>query len=77
MKYLKTFESMEDDTAIIYNTIDTAIEETPTLDYDDVFDWMNVVFSSVEAQLEEVLEEDILDSIRDDYSEYVMSYWKD
>lgn len=77
MKYLKTFESMEDDKAIIYNTIDTAIEETPTSDYDDVFDWMNVVFSSVEAQLEEIIEEDILDSIRDDYSEYVMSYWKD
>ena len=61
---------------IIYSKIDSAIETNPQEDYADVFDWMNVIFSEVESELEDVLDEDEIEDIRSDYDEYVMGHWE-
>ena len=60
---------------LIYSKIDSAIETKPQEDYTDVFDWMNVIFSEVESELEDILDEDEIEEIRSDYDEYVMSHW--
>lgn len=48
-------------------------EETPTEDYDDVYDWMNVVFSQVEYELEDVYDD--VDDLRMNYDYVLMSMW--
>ena len=61
---------------LIYSKIDSAIETNPQEDYADVFDWMNVIFSEVESELEDVLDEDEIEDIRSDYDGYVMNHWE-
>ena len=61
---------------LIYSTIDSAIETNPQEDYTDVFDWMNVIFSQVENELESVLDEDTIESLKTNYDEYVMAHWE-
>lgn len=61
---------------LIYSKIDSAIETNPQEDYTDVFDWMNVIFSEVESELEDVLDEDEIEDIRSDYDGYVMGHWE-
>lgn len=58
---------------IIYAALDKAIEETPSEDYDDVFDWMQVIFSQVEDELEGQLSEEEIEDLRMNYDDYVMS----
>lgn len=58
---------------IIYASLDKAIEETPSEDYEDVFDWMQVIFSQVEDELEGQLPEEEIEDLRMNYDEYVMS----
>jgi hypothetical protein len=60
---------------LIYSTIDSAINTIPQEGYSDVYDWMNVVFSQVENELEGIIDEDTFDDLRSDYDEYVMSSW--
>ena len=60
---------------LIYSTIDSAINTIPQEGYSDVYDWMNVVFSQVENELECIIDEDTFDDLRSDYDEYVMSSW--
>ena len=57
---------------IIKLLIDTA-EDTPTEDYDDVYDWMNVIFSQVEFMLEDVYDD--VDDLREKYDYVVMNMW--
>ena len=61
---------------LIYSTIDLAIETNPQEDYTDVFDWMNVIFSQVENELESVLDEDTIEGLKTNYDEYVMAHWE-
>lgn len=61
---------------LIYSTIDSAIETNPQEDYTDVFDWMNVIFSQVENELESVLDEDTIEGLKTNYDEYVMAHWE-
>ena len=58
---------------IIYASLDKAIEETPSEDYEDLFDWMQVIFSQVEDELEGQLPEEEIEDLRMNYDEYVMS----
>jgi asparagine N-glycosylation enzyme membrane subunit Stt3 len=57
---------------IIKLLIDTA-EYTPTEDYDDVYDWMNVIFSQVEFMLEDVYDD--VDDLREKYDYVLMNMW--
>jgi phosphoribosyl-ATP pyrophosphohydrolase len=57
---------------IIKLLIDTA-EDTPTEDYDDVYDWMNVIFSQVEFMLEDVYDD--VDDLREKYDYVLMNMW--
>lgn len=50
-------------------------EETPTEDYDDVYDWMNVIFSQAEHKLEDVYDD--VDNLRMDYDYILMGLWED
>ncbi len=57
---------------IIKLLIDTAAD-TPTEDYDDVYDWMNVIFSQVEFMLEDVYDD--VDDLREKYDYVIMNMW--
>ena len=46
-------------------------------DYDDVYDWMLVIFSDVESQLTDMgVDDDIVDDIRMKYDDVLMSIWR-
>ena len=44
-----------------------------TEDYDDVYDWMNVIFSQVEYKLEDVYDD--VDDLREKYDYVLMNMW--
>ena len=49
-------------------------ESTPQEDYDDVYDWMQDVFSPVEFELEEMGFD--IDDLRMEYDDVLMSQWE-
>ena len=49
-------------------------ESTPQEDYDDVYDWMQDVFSPVESELEDMGVD--IDDLRMNYDEDVMDLWE-
>lgn len=49
-------------------------ESTPQEDYDDVYDWMQDIFSPVEFRLQEMGYEDY-DNIRMEYDDVIMNLW--
>ena len=50
-------------------------ESTPQEDYDDVYDWMQDIFSPVELKLQEMGYEDY-DDIRMEYDDVIMGLWE-
>ena len=60
------------DEEIISLLINTA-EDIPTEDYEDLYDWMNVIFSQVEDILEDKGVD--IDDLRMDYDYVLMSMW--
>jgi hypothetical protein len=73
LNHIKRFNESNSNEDIIYASLDKAIEETPSEDYEDVFDWMQVIFSQVEDELEGQLPEEEIEDLRMNYDEYVMS----
>ena len=49
-------------------------ESTPQEDYDDVYDWMQDVFSPVEFELEEMGFD--IDDLRMEYDDILMGQWE-
>ena len=49
-------------------------ESTPQEDYDDVYDWMQDVFSPVEDKLEDMGFD--IDDLRMEYDDVLMSQWE-
>jgi len=49
-------------------------ESTPQEDYDDVYDWMQDVFSPVEFELEEMGFD--IDDLRMEYDDVLMGQWE-
>jgi hypothetical protein len=73
LNHIKRFNESNSNEDIIYASLDKAIEETPSEDYEDLFDWMQVIFSQVEDELEGQLPEEEIEDLRMNYDEYVMS----
>ncbi len=48
-------------------------ESTPQEDYDDVYDWMQDVFSPVESELEDMGVD--IDDLRMEYDDILMGQW--
>ena len=71
-RVIKEQENEMSEEEIIKLLIDTA-EYTPTEDYDDVYDWMNVIFSQVEYELEDVYDD--VDDLREKYDYVLMNMW--
>jgi len=66
-------ESMTPKDKRIKNLLDAAIEDADQTGYDDVYDWMDEVFSDVEDKLEGLMD---IDDLRSDYGEYVQNHWE-
>jgi hypothetical protein len=49
-------------------------ESTPQEDYDDVYDWMQDVFSPVESELEDMGVD--IDDLRMEYDDILMGQWE-
>jgi hypothetical protein len=49
-------------------------ESTPQEDYDDVYDWMQDVFSPVESELEDMGFD--IDDLRMEYDDILMGQWE-
>ena len=61
--------SVEEIISLLINTA----EDIPTEDYEDLYDWMNVIFSQVEDILEDKGVD--IDDLRMDYDYVLMSMW--
>ena len=59
---------------IIRMLMDSA-ESTPQENYDDLYDWMQDVFSPVEVELEDMGYD--IDDLRMTYDDVIMSLWED
>jgi hypothetical protein len=66
---------MNEKEQLIYDVIDRCIEEVSQEDYDDLYDWMTVVFSYAESYLMDDLGEEELDDLKLVYDDYVMDSW--
>ena len=66
---------MNEKEQLIYDVLDRCIEEVPQEDYDDLYDWMTVVFSYAESYLMDNLNEEELDDLKLVYDDYVMESW--
>ena len=55
------------------DVIDVAIQNADQTAYDDVYDWMDEVFSDVEDKMEGKMD---IDDLRMDYGDYVLSHWE-
>lgn len=67
--------TIEDDEII--QMIMNSESEIDQEDYDDVYDWMLVIFSDVESQLTDMgVDDDIVDDIRMKYDDVLMSIWR-
>ena len=55
------------------DVIDGAIQRADQSGYDDVYDWMDEVFSDVEDKMEGKID---IDDLRMDYGDYVLSHWE-
>ncbi len=58
---------------MIFKVLDNAIENADQTGYDDVYDWMDEVFSDVEDELEGKMD---IDDLRMDYGDYVQDHWE-
>ena len=55
------------------DVIDGAIQRADQSGYDDVYDWMDEVFSDVEDEMEGKMD---IDDLRMDYGDYVLNHWE-
>ena len=55
------------------DVIDAAIQNADQTEYNDVYDWMDDVFSDVEDKMEGKID---IDDLRMDYGDYVQNYWE-
>ena len=66
-------ESMNPKDKRMVKLLNDAIEDADQSAYDDVYDWMDEVFSDVEDKLEGSMD---IDDLRMDYDEYVQNHWE-
>ena len=55
------------------DVIDVAIQNADQTEYNDVYDWMDEVFSDVEDKMEGKID---IDDLRMDYGDYVLNHWE-
>ena len=55
------------------DVIDAAIQNADQTEYNDVYDWMDEVFSDVEDEMEGKMD---IDDLRADYGDYVLNHWE-
>ena len=55
------------------DVIDVAIQNADQTEYNDVYDWMDEVFSDVEDEMEGKMD---IDDLRADYGDYVLNHWE-
>jgi len=69
----------EDDVEVtpemIIKMLTDSAESTPQENYDDLYDWMQDVFSPVEVELEDMGYD--IDDLRMTYDDVIMSLWED
>jgi hypothetical protein len=59
---------------MIIRMLMSEVESTPQEDYDDPYDWMEVVFSPVELKLERMGVD--IDDLRMQYGDILLSLWE-
>ena len=59
---------------VIINLLEKIAKKHPTEEFDDVYDWMNVIFSQVEYILENTFGHES-DDLRQDYDYVLMRMW--
>lgn len=60
---------------MIIKMLTDSAESTPQENYDDLYDWMQDVFSPVEVELEDMGYD--IDDLRMTYDDVIMSLWED